>query len=84
MDRHQRRTCERAGAAPAPSLSSTEVCPCASVEAWKEYPLTPLRTRVVRRLVCWMTAMAWCVRVEDRVETMPVDYLVLGLGGVRF
>ena len=62
----------RAGAAAALSLSSTEVCPYASVEVREEYPLTPLRTRVVR-LVCWMTATAWCVRMEDRVETMSVD-----------
>ena len=84
MSRHPRRTGERARAGAAPCLSFTKVCPCASVGVREEYPLTPLRTRVVRRLVCWMTAMAWCVRVDDRVETMPVDYLVLGLGGVRF
>ena len=47
------------------SAISTWVYPCASVEAWKEYPLTPLCTLVVR-IACWMTASAWCVRGEDR------------------
>ena len=46
---------------------STWVCPCASVEVWKEYPLTPLRTPVVR-VARWMTASASCVPVEDRVH----------------
>ena len=49
------------------SVISTWVCSCGSLEAWKEYPLTPLRTLVVR-VGGWMTASVSRVPVEDRVE----------------
>ena len=51
------------------SAISTWVYPCVSCEAWREYPLTPLRTRVVR-VARWMTASASCVCGKDRVERM--------------
>ena len=49
------------------SVISTWVCPCASVEAWKKYPLTLLRWfALLVRMACWMTASVSCVRVKDR------------------
>ena len=59
----------------------------------KEYPLTSLRTRVVR-VARWMTASASWVRVEDRVERVSIDWCSpsarcalggfwMGLGGAK-
>ena len=50
-----------------PSLEAS----CASIEVWKEYPLTPL----VVRVACWMTA--------STTRRERARRLVLGLGKVR-
>ena len=50
------------------------------VEIWKEYPLTPLRTLVVR-VGGWMTASASCGHVEAE-GGQGVHRLVLSQGGV--
>ena len=50
---------------------------CASIEVWKEYPLTLLRTRVVR-VEPRMTASASCVPVEDRMQRESIGRCSLG------